>query len=335
MKNKVLIIAEAGVNHNGDIALAKKLVDVAYEAGADIVKFQTFKSENLVTKSASMAKYQMENTKKEESQYEMLKRLELSENDFLNLKSYCESKGIVFFSTGFDLESLQFLATLKMGIWKIPSGEITNLPYLEYIGKQNEKVILSTGMATLSEIGDAVNVLVSSGTSKKNITVLHCSTDYPVEMNSVNLAAMNTIKKEFDVNVGYSDHTMGIEVSIAAVALGATVIEKHFTLDRNMPGPDHKASLEPQELKQLVSSIRNIEIALGASEKKPSEKELAIKLVVRKSLVAKLEIKQGEFFSLDNLTVKRPGNGISPMKLNEVLGLRAKRTFHEDEIVEL
>lgn len=333
--DKVLIIAEAGVNHNGSLELAKQLVDIAVDAGADIVKFQTFKAENLVTKKAKMAAYQVENTNKKESQYAMLKRLELSENDFKLLCGYCQEKKIRFFSTAFDIESLEFLKTFNMGLWKIPSGEITNLPYLEFIGRQKEQVILSTGMADMQEIGEAIAVLVENGTKQEEITVLHCNTEYPTPMSDVNLLAMDAIKKKFNVKIGYSDHTSGTEVSVAAVALGATVIEKHFTIDQTMEGPDHKASLNPTELKNLVTQIRNIEAALGVAEKKPSASELKNKPIARKSLVASADIKAGELFSASNLTVKRPGQGISPMKFHEVIGKKAKRDFNEDELIEL
>lgn len=330
---KVLIIAEAGVNHNGDINLAKKMIDLAAEAKADIVKFQTFKAENLVTKSASMADYQVQNIGAADSQLAMLKKLELSEVDFKELQDYCHKKNIKFFSTAFDLESLSFLKTLNMQLWKIPSGEITNLPYLEYIGKLNERVILSTGMADMKEINDAVNVLVKSGTSKNKIVVLHCNTDYPTPFEDVNLRAMLTIKKELGIDVGYSDHTAGVEVSVAAVALGATVIEKHFTLDKNLPGPDHKASLSPEELKTLVSQIRNIEKALGHSEKGPSPSESKNISIARKSLVAKKSIAKGEKFTSENLTVKRPGSGISPMKWYDIVGTVADKDYKEDDLI--
>lgn len=335
-KKRVLIIAEAGVNHNGDVNLAKKLVDVAVDCGADIIKFQTFKAETLVTKTAKMANYQIANTQKQESQFDMLKKLELSYEDFIALKKYCEEKKITFLSTGFDLESVKFLSELGLKLWKIPSGEITNLPYLEFIGKLGHEVILSTGMSTLEEVRDAVNILVKSGTDKKMITVLHCNTDYPTKFEDVNLNAMLTIKSALGLEIGYSDHTLGVEVPTAAVAMGATVIEKHFTLDKTMPGPDHKASLDPQELKQLVSNIRNIELALlGSGNKEPSSSEKKNMEIARKSIVAKKEIAQGELFSLDNLIVKRPGSGISPMRWYEVIGKRAARNFKEDELIEI
>jgi N,N'-diacetyllegionaminate synthase len=332
---KVLIIAEAGVNHNGDIELAKKLIDKAVEAGVDIVKFQTFKAESLVTIDAQMAEYQKENTQKNQSQFELLKKLELTEEDFKTLQAYCNTKGIKFFSTGFDLESLEFLKTLKMGLWKAPSGEITNRPYLEFLGRQNEHVILSTGMAYMSEIQEAIDVLTGAGLKKELITILHCNTDYPTPFHDVNLRAMLTIKNDLNVNVGYSDHTDGIEVSVAAVALGAMVIEKHFTLDKKMDGPDHKASLNPEELKLLVNSIRNIEEALGSSEKKPSDGEFKNRAVARKSIVAKKNISAGEVFSNENITCKRPGTGISPMKLDSVIGSKAQKSFVKDELIEL
>lgn len=331
--NHVLIIAEAGVNHNGDIKLAKKMIDIASESGVDIIKFQTFKSENLVTKNAMMANYQVQNIGKEDSQFSMLKKLELSENDFLELQKYCEEKDVKFFSTGFDLESLAFLKTLNMGLWKIPSGEITNYPYLEFIGKLNQPVILSTGMSNLSEVEEAVKVLIQSGTSKQNIVVLHCNTDYPTPFQDVHLNAMMTIKNFLDVNIGYSDHTSGTEVSIAAVAMGAKVIEKHFTLDKNLPGPDHKASLDPNELKSLVRQIRNIEKALGRFEKIPSDGEKKNILVARKSLVAKTPIKKGDVLTVENVTTKRPGTGISPMKWKEIIGTKALRDYQEDELI--
>ncbi|MBY0415674.1 MAG: N-acetylneuraminate synthase family protein, partial [Bdellovibrionales bacterium] len=275
------------------------------------------------------------NTKIEESQFSMLKKLELSEAEFIELKVYSEQKGIKFLSTGFDLESLNFLETLHMGLWKIPSGEITNLPYLEFIGKQSGLIILSTGMCTLSEIREAIEVLVMSGATSQSLVILHCTTDYPTSFTDVNLRAMTAMAEEFKLPIGYSDHTNGIEVSLAAVALGATVIEKHFTLDKEMQGPDHKASLDPAELKNLVDGIRNIEKALGSKDKKPTNNELENIKVARKSIVAKVDIKEGEIFTWDNLTTKRPGTGISPMKIKEIFGQKAKRNFSQDEIVEI
>ncbi|WP_431163720.1 N-acetylneuraminate synthase [Flagellimonas beolgyonensis] len=331
---KVLIIAEAGVNHNGDIELAKNLIDVAANAGADYVKFQTFNSKNLVSKSALKAEYQIKNTGDQtSSQLEMLRKLELSKESHYLLKEYSESKGIQFLSTGFDLESLQFLFDFGLELFKIPSGEITNLPYLRKIGGFGKQTILSTGMADMNEISDALNVLTAAGTKKSNITVLHCNTEYPTPMHDVNLRAMTTIGEELDVQIGYSDHTLGIEVPIAAVAMGAMVIEKHFTLDRTMEGPDHRASLEPDELKNMVQSIRNIECALGSGEKAPTRSESKNKIIARKSIVASKNIKKGELFTEHNLTIKRPGNGISPMKWDQILGTRAANDYKEDDLI--
>ena len=329
----VFIIAEAGVNHNGSIDLAKKLIDVASEAGADAVKFQTFKAENLVSKSAKKAKYQVENTGSDESQLEMIKKLELGFDEFEELKKYCDEKEIMFLSTPFDDDSIEFLDNLGLKIFKIPSGEITNLPYLKKIGSLNKKVILSTGMADLGEIEDALEVLISAGTKKENITVLHANTEYPTPIDDVNLKAMQTIACAFDVKVGYSDHTLGIEVPIAAVAMGGEVIEKHFTLDRNLPGPDHRASLEPDELKTMVKAIRDIEKALGDGIKRPSKSERKNKEIVRKSIVARKNIKKGEKFTEENLTVKRPGNGISPMRWDEIIGKVAQRDYDKDDLI--
>ena len=333
---KTLIIAEAGVNHNGDIAKAKALIDKGAEAGVDYVKFQTFKAGNLVTKQAKRAAYQDKNTQDNDSQYEMLKKLELSQKDHQELIDYCAQKGVKFLSTGFDFESLEFLAQLGITIAKIPSGEITNLPYLRKVATLFPEVILSTGMATITEIKDAVKVLTDNGLSKDKITVLHCNTEYPTPMEDVNLKAMLHIQRELGVPVGYSDHTLGIEVPIAAVALGATVIEKHFTLDKTLPGPDHKASLEPEELKAMVSAIRNIEKAVGGSGiKEVSASEAKNKPIVRKSIVAAKKIAKGEPFTVENLTVKRPGTGISPMQWDEVIGKTAKKDFEEDDLIEL
>ncbi len=334
--NKVLIIAEAGVNHNGSLQLAKQLIDKAVEAGVDIIKFQTFKSEKLVSKAARQAEYQQRNIgKKDEGQLAMLKKLELSREDHEELISYCSEKGIRFFSTAFDMESIDYLHSLKMGLWKIPSGEITNYPYLRKIAGFHEPVILSTGMCELSDIENALNVLLEFGLQKEQITILHCNTEYPTPFCDVNLKAMLEIEERFGVKTGYSDHTKGIEVPIAAVALGATVIEKHFTLDRNMEGPDHKASLEPQELKQMVDAIRNIELALGSGHKAISESERKNIEIARKSIVAARPIKKGEQLSEDNLTVKRPGTGISPMRWNEVIGTTAKQDYEEEDLIEL
>ena len=333
---RTLIIAEAGVNHNGDIAKAKALIDKGAEAGVDYVKFQTFKAGNLVTKQAKRAAYQDKNTQDNDSQYEMLKKLELSQKDHQELIDYCTQKGVKFLSTGFDFESLEFLAGLGITIAKVPSGEITNLPYLRKVATLFPEVILSTGMANITEIKDAVKVLTDNGVSKDKITVLHCNTEYPTPMEDVNLKAMLHIQRELGVPVGYSDHTLGIEVPIAAVALGATVIEKHFTLDKTLPGPDHKASLEPDELKAMVSAIRNIEKAVGGSGlKEVSVSEAKNKPIVRKSIVAAKKIVKGELFTIENLTVKRPGTGISPMQWDEVIGKTAKKDFEEDDLIEL
>lgn len=329
----VFIIAEVGVNHNGSLELAKQLVDVAKDCGADAVKFQTFKAENLVTKTAKQADYQTANTGKQESQFDMLKRLELSEAAHHELVAHCHKNQIEFMSTPFDLQSIQFLNGLGVERFKIPSGEITNYPYLKMVGAYNKEIVLSTGMATLADIEAALNLLIDSGTDKNKITILHATTDYPTQMQDVNLAAMQTIAQAFKVKVGYSDHTPGIEVPTAAVALGATIIEKHFTLDKNLPGPDHKASLEPQELKAMVKAIRNIEIALGDGIKRPSASEQKNMQVARKSLVALTDIKKGETFSEQNLTVKRPGLGISPMRWNEVIGQVAQKDYQADELI--
>ena len=327
----VFIIVEAGVNHNGSIDLAKQLIDVAVNAGADAVKFQTFKTENLVLQNAQKAAYQKETTRKDESQFEMLKKLELDLDSHRELFSYCKEKKIMFLSTPFDLESIDLLNELGLEIFKIPSGEITNLPYLRKIGSLNKKIILSTGMATIYEIEEALSILIHAGTAKENIIVLHANTQYPTPMSDVNLRAMLTIKNTLGVEVGYSDHTLGIEVDIAAVALGAKVIEKHFTLDNTMEGPDHKASLEPKELNQMIQSIRNIEIALGSDEKKPSPSESENINIVRKSIVASANIKKGEYFTEDNLTVKRPGLGKSPMKWDDIMGKMSTKDYKKDE----
>lgn len=325
------IIAEAGVNHNGSLDLAKKLIDVAAEAGADAVKFQTFKAEKLVSKKAQKAEYQKQTTDAAESQYDMIKKLELDEPAHRELIRYCGEKKIRFLSTPFDHESIELLDALGMEIFKIPSGEITNLPYLRHIGGLGKEVILSTGMADLGEIEDALDLLVSSGTPKEKITILHATTEYPCPMDEVNLRAMGTIASAFGVRTGYSDHTRGIEVPIAAVAMGASVIEKHFTLDRTMEGPDHKASLEPDELRAMVAAIRNIEKALGEGIKKPSPSEAKNMAVARKSIVAARPIRAGEVFTSENIAIKRPGTGISPMRYDEIVGERAARDYEEDE----
>lgn len=331
--NKVFIIAEAGVNHNGSMELAKQLIDKASAAGADAVKFQSFKAEKLVTKNARKAEYQEKTTGNKENQFQMIKKLELDYDKHLELIDYCHTKNIIFLSSPFDLESIDLLDNLGLEIFKIPSGEITNLPYLRKIGLLKKKVLLSTGMSTLGDIENALKVLRNSGTT--DITVLHCNTEYPTPIEDVNLLAMNTIKAAFKVKVGYSDHTLGIEVPIAAVALGATVIEKHFTLDKAMEGPDHRASLEPDELKEMVSCIRNIEQALGDGIKKLTESESKNINIARKSIVAGKDIRKGEIFVEDNLAIKRPGNGISPMRWDEIIGKTAKRDFDEDELIEI
>lgn len=330
---RVKIIAEAGVNHNGDISLAKKMVDVAKETGADYIKFQTFIPENLVSKHAKKAEYQKITTISDESQLQMLRKLTLSGNEFIELADYCKSISIGFISTPFDIASVNFLRSFNMDFWKLPSGEITNLPYLVEIAKTECPIILSTGMSNLDEIDAALNVLKSNGAGK--ITLLHCNTQYPTPMEDVNLNAMLTLKDRYQCDVGYSDHTPGIEVPIAAVALGATVIEKHFTLDHDMEGPDHKASLEPCVLKSMVSAIRNIEKALGTGIKEASPSETENKDIARKSIVASKMIKKGEQFTENNITTKRPGSGISPMKWYNVIGTVAKRDFQEDELIEL
>ncbi len=334
--NHTLIIAEAGVNHNGSVQIAKQLVDKAVEAGVDIIKFQTFKSDKLVSKSAKQADYQQKNIgKKDEGQLAMLRKLELSVEDHYELVQYCKERSIRFWSTAFDMESVEFLRSLQMGLWKIPSGEITNYPYIKKIASFHEQVILSTGMCELSDIEAALNVLIENGTKKENITVLHCNTEYPTPYQDVNLKAMIEIGNKFGVKIGYSDHTKGIEVPIAAVALGATVIEKHFTLDRNMEGPDHKASLEPDELKQMVSSIRNIEQALGTGHKTVSDSERKNIKIARKSIVAAHPIRKGEVLTEENLTVKRPGTGINPMRWNEVVGYIAIKDYQEEDMIVL
>lgn len=329
----VIIIAEAGVNHNGSFELAKKMVDAAKEAGVDYVKFQTFNPKKLVSRYAEKAEYQKETTGSNETQLQMLQKLTLTEDNFLSLRDYCREVGIGFISTPFDLDSIAFLETFDMDFWKVPSGEVNNLPYLEAIARTKRKVVMSTGMCDMNEIQDAIEVLEKNGTT--DITLLHCNTQYPTPYEHVNLSAMNSIRDALHKEVGYSDHTQGIEVPIAAVAMGATVIEKHFTLDKNMEGPDHKASLNPIELQQMVMAIRNIEQAIGNGLKEPSSSEMANKAVARKSIVASRDIKQGELFSEENLTTKRPGTGISPMKWYEVIGKVAPRDFSEDEIIEL
>ena len=328
----IYIIAEAGVNHNGDFNIACKLIDAAKAAGADCIKFQTFKSEKLVSHSAQKAEYQKQNTD-EGSQQDMLKKLELSFDQFVALKDYCDKVGIAFLSTPFDFDSLAFLDTVDMPFWKIPSGEVTNYPYLVALAKTKKPIVMSTGMCTMEEIAEAVQVLRDHGT--KDLTLMHCNTEYPTPFEDVNLRAMDHIAETFGVPVGYSDHTKGIEIPVAAAALGAVMIEKHFTLDKTMEGPDHKASLEPAELAQMVASIRNIEQALGDGVKKPSPSEEKNKPIARKSIIAQTAIKQGELLTAENLTVKRPGEGISPMQWESVIGTRAVRDFAPDELIEL
>ena len=332
---RVIIIAEAGVNHNGDLALAKELVDVAKNSGADYVKFQTFSASALVTRAAPKAKYQIRNGDSEENHFDMIKRLELSHEMHNQLISHCHSKGIGFMSSGFDIDSVKYLRNLGASIIKIPSGEITNLPYLRYIGGCDCDIIMSTGMASMADIDNALNVLEVAGTPRNRVTVLHCTTEYPSPLEDINLLAMSHLKNAFGVKVGYSDHTLGIEVPIAAVAMGAVVIEKHFTTDRMLPGPDHLASLEPNELKSMVTSIRNIEKALGDGVKRPSLSEIENMPIARKSIVASRPIKAGEAFTEDNITSKRPGTGISPMRWDEVIGRYAVKDFDVDQLIEL
>jgi N,N'-diacetyllegionaminate synthase len=335
MKNHTIIIAEAGVNHNGSMDMARQLVDIAVEAGADYVKFQTFKADKIASKFATKAAYQQQTTDAGESQLQMLRKLELTEADHLELIAYCRQRNIQFLSTPFDMDSIDLLRQLDIRLGKIPSGEITNLPYLRKMAVNFSQLVLSTGMADMGEIGAALDVITAEGFDKEKITVLHCNTEYPTPFEDVNLRAMESIARKFNVQVGYSDHTAGIEVPVAAVALGAVLIEKHFTIDRGLEGPDHKASLEPQELKQMIQSIRNIEKALGAAVKQPSPSEIKNKPIARKSIVAACRISKGEKFTEENLAVKRPGTGISPMRWNELLGKAAARDFDEDELIDL
>jgi len=332
-RNKTYFIAEIGVNHNGSLKLARKMIKEAKKAGANAVKFQTFKAKNLSTKSSQKANYQKKTTNKDESQFDMLKKLELDINAHKELISYCKKKEIIFLSSPFDLESIDLLNDLGLEIFKIPSGEITNLLYLKHLGKLNKKIILSTGMSNMNEIKSALDILINSGTKKNNITILHANTEYPTPMEDVNLRAMVSIGEELDIKFGYSDHTLGIEVDIAAVAMGATCIEKHFTLDKNMEGPDHKASLEPDQLKEMVTAIRNIEIALGDGIKKPSQSEIQNLEIVRKSIVAKTTIKKGDVLNENNLAIKRPGGGLSPMHWYKVINTKAKKDYQEDELI--
>jgi len=332
---KTLIIAEAGVNHNGDITQAKRLVDIAAECGADLVKFQMFDANNLATKDAPKADYQINATNSSESQQTMLSKLVLTEDMVNELFAYSKEKNIGIFATGFDIMSVKTLIKLGQDRFKIPSGEITNLPLLRYIGQQNEQVLLSTGMCELAEVEFAIKILINSGTLKEKITVLHCTSSYPAPMIDINLNAMLTMQKAFNVSVGYSDHSQGIEVALAAVALGASVIEKHFTIDKNLSGPDHKASLEPAELRSMIIGIRNIEEARGNGIKRVMPSEISNLLVARKSIVTKVNIKKGEIFSYDNLTTKRPGTGVSPLKIDEIIGTKSNRDYLADELIEL
>ena len=334
MPNRTLIIAEAGVNHNGDIKIAKQLIDVAADCGADYVKFQTFSADRIVTKSAAKAEYQKQSSDSSESQFEMLKRLELSVEMHLELIEHCKHKSIKFLSTGFDIQSVDLLVGLGLNLVKIPSGEITNLPLLRHIGSLDLPVILSSGMSTMKEIGDALLILEQTGLPRAQITVLHCTTEYPTPTDEVNLRAMNSIRNTLGVAVGYSDHTLGIEVSVAAVALGASVIEKHFSIDRSLPGPDHKASLEPDELLAMVKAIRNIEVALGSDVKEPTISEIKNIRIARKSILAGRKIEIGEILSASNLVVKRPGGGVSPMHWDQMIGQIASRNYLPDEMID-
>ena len=331
---KTLIIAEAGVNHNGSIETAKQLIDVAIDAGADFVKFQTFKAGTLVTSTANKAEYQKNLTDKSETQFEMIKKLELDQSAHEELIKYCEQKSIRFLSTAFDHDSIDLLSELGIPLYKIPSGEITNLPYLRHISRMDKPIIMSTGLSRMDEVRAAMDVLLDANVKKDDLTILHCNTEYPTPMADVNLRAMLTIRDELGVKVGYSDHTLGIEIPIAAAAMGATVIEKHLTLDRTQPGPDHGASLEPEELKAMVAAIRNIEKAIGDGVKKPSPSEIKNIPIARKSIVAKKHIKKGEYFSEDNLTVKRPGTGISPMKWDTYIGNSADMEYQMDDLIQ-
>lgn len=333
--NKIIIIAEAGVNHNGCIETAKELIDAAAYAGADYVKFQTFTADTLVTRAVDKAEYQKNLTDKSESQFEMIKKLELTKEVHIELIQYCAGRGIKFLSTAFDINSIDLLLKLDIEFFKIPSGEITNLPYLRYIGKAGKPIILSTGMSNIIEIQEAITALIKSGTPKEKITVLHCNTEYPTPMQDVNLNAMLSIRDLLGVKIGYSDHTLGIVIPIAATAMGATVIEKHFTLDRNLPGPDHQASLEPDELKEMVQAIHNVEAAMGDGKKNPSPSELKNMPIARKSIVANKSIKKGNRFTEQNLAVKRPGTGISPMQWDDLLGKISKYDFQADDLIKI
>ena len=333
--SSILIIAEAGVNHNGSIDMAKKMIDVASSCGADFVKFQTFKADSLLTKYAKKADYQKRLTANNESHYEMIKKLEIDKKSHFELMDYCYNKKIKFLSTAFDLESIDLLIEMNVPLFKIPSGEITNLPYLRKIGSTKKPIILSTGMATVDEINDAIFELISSGADKSKITILHCNSQYPAPINEVNLNAMVSLGKKFKVNYGYSDHTLGIDIPIACAALGASVIEKHFTLDKKMQGPDHLASLEPYELKNMIDSVRRIEASMGDGIKRVTDGEKKNKIVSRKSIVAKKKILSGDVYTTENITAKRPGNGISPMRWDEIIGTKSRFNFDLDELIKL
>ena len=334
-RKKVFIIAEAGCNHNGSIKLAKKLVDHAVMAGADAIKFQTFKTENLVTKNAKKAKYAYSKTNKKETQFQMQKKLELSHDDFIILKKYSSRNNILFLSSTFDIPSTLFLKKMNLEIIKIPSGEIVNKPNLEVIGRLNKKIILSTGMAKMQEISNAINILTKAGTNKNKITLLHCNSDYPSKFKDLNLKSIPYMRDKFGVNIGFSDHSLGIEASITAVVLGATVIEKHITTNKKLPGPDHEASINKDEFAQLVQSIRNVELSIGNYKKKPSKNELKNKIAIRKSIKAAIDIKKGEKFSIKNLTIKRPGDGLSPFRYDKILGKKAKYNFKKDQNIKI
>ena len=335
MKNKVLIIAEAGVNHNGSLKVAKKLVDAAKFAGADIVKFQTFKANSLATVKAPKAKYQISKNKKKENQFEMLKKLELKYEHHLNLIKYCKQKKIEFLSSAFDITDLEFLKKLKLKRFKVPSGEITNYVYLNRIGSFKKKIILSTGMSNISEINKALSVIYKNGAKKNQITLLHCTSEYPATIDGLNLNAIKTLRNRFNLNVGYSDHTTNHITAVAAVALGAKIIEKHLTLDNDLAGPDHKSSLNPQNFKLMVKYIRQTEKSLGNGVKVPNRYEKKNIKIVRKSIVAKNKIKKGEIFSLENLCFKRPGYGISPMKIMKIIGKKAKKNFNKEDLIKV
>ena len=334
-QKRTIVIAEAGVNHNGSIATAKKLVNIAEKAGADYVKFQTFITEETISKKAKKAQYQIDKTGDNETQFEMVKNLELNFDEHLDLKRYCDNLNVKYLSTGFDFSSIDFLASMDIPFFKIPSGEINNYPYLKKIASLNKPIVMSTGMSTLTEVEEAINTLIKFGSERDNISLLHCVTDYPANFYEINLKAMITMRDTFNLKVGYSDHSTGIHLPIAAVALGAEIIEKHFTIDRNMVGPDHSASLEPNELISMVNNIRDVEVALGDGIKCPSKSEINNISVVRKSIVAKIPIKKGEIFSEKNITTKRPSNGISPMRWEEIIGCVSGGNYDVDEIIEL